>query len=373
MPGQKRYRAAAIGRTGGGNYGHGLHLAYRDIDEVDFVAVADPDEAGRRKAAEETGAERTYADYREMLDAETPDIVSVCPRWVDCHEEMMLACVAAGCHVYCEKPLAASLDSADRMVTAADAAGVKVAVAHQGVYLPQVHEIKRMLDAGRIGPVQAVYACGKQDHRGGGEDMAVLGTHLFNMMRFFAGDVAWMSAHVTAGGREIGPEDVREASEPIGAIAGDCVNSYFAFRNGVSGFFVSQANQPGNGQSYGMDIVGRDGRMAVRGGAAGSVAVYPYGLWAPGDASQRWAPVEMAVLPLGEGNRLAVLDLIQAAEEDREPASSARDARAALEMILGAYASQMTGARVPFPMADRTHPLERLCLKNPQATTDGHR
>ena len=237
MAGQRRYRAGAIGRTGAGGWGHGLSLAYREIDGVDFVAVADPDGEGGRKAAAETGAERSYADYREMLEKEALDIVSVCPRWVDCHEEMVLACVEAGCHVYSEKPMAADLGSADRMVAAADRAGRKVAVAHQGVYLPQVQEVKRLLEGGRIGPVQAIYAAGKQDRRGGGEDMMVLGTHLFNMMRFFAGDVAWMSAHVTSGGREIGPEDVREAGEPIGPMAGDCVESYFAFENGVSGFY----------------------------------------------------------------------------------------------------------------------------------------
>ena len=76
----KVYRAAAIGRTGGGNYGHGLHLAYKGLDNVEFVAVADHDEAGREKAKAETGAKRAYADYHEMLEKEELDIVSVCPR-----------------------------------------------------------------------------------------------------------------------------------------------------------------------------------------------------------------------------------------------------------------------------------------------------
>ena len=100
----KVYRAAAIGRTGRGNYGHGLHLAYKGLENVEFIAVADPDDAGREKAKAETGAKRAYADYHEMLDKEEMNIVSVCPRWVDCHLEMVLACVDAGCHIYCEKP-----------------------------------------------------------------------------------------------------------------------------------------------------------------------------------------------------------------------------------------------------------------------------
>ena len=84
------------GRTGGGDYGHGLHLGFLGAEQVDFVVVADPDEAGRQKVAEATGAERTYADYREMLEKEGLDLVTVGPRWVDCREEMVTACVEAG-------------------------------------------------------------------------------------------------------------------------------------------------------------------------------------------------------------------------------------------------------------------------------------
>ncbi len=356
----KVYRAAAIGRTGGGNYGHGLHLAYRGLENVEFVAVADPDDAGREKAKAETGAQRAYDDYHEMLAAEELDMVSVCPRWVDCHLEMALACIEAGCHVYCEKPIAMSLEDGDRMVEAAERAGLKMAVAHQGVYLPGVQTIKRMLNEGRIGQVQAIYSHGKQDSRGGGEDMIVLGTHLFNMMRYFVGDVAWMFAHVTTDGHEITPRDVHEATEPVGLVAGDCINSYFAFRNGVSGFFDTRRDQAGGGKRYGMEIVGSQGMISLRGGTASDAAIYPYPLWMPSDTSQKWEPLELDDTPLYTGNQLAIVDLVDAIENDREPLSSGRAAVAALEMILGAYESQITGERVIFPIGNRKHPLERF-------------
>ena len=355
---EKRYRGGAIGRTGRGGYGHGLHLGLAAADAVDLVAVADPDPQGRREVAGAAGAERTYEDYREMLEEEALEIVSVGPRWVDCHEEMVLACVDAGCHVYCEKPMAHSLASADRMVSAAERAGVKLAVAHQGVYLPQVQAAKRMLDAGDVGPLQAIHATGKQDHRGGGEDMMVLGAHLFNLMRYLAGDVAWMSARVMANGRELRPGDAREAAEPVGLIAGDCIHSFFAFENGASGSFASGANQPGNGQCFGLELVGRDGRLMFRGGAPTVIAAYPYPVWLPEDASQAWDVPDLEAVPFADGNRLAILDLIDAIQRDRQPLSSGVDAVKALEMAHGAYASQISGRRVAFPMADRTHPLE---------------
>jgi predicted dehydrogenase len=357
----KIYKAGAIGRTGGGNYGHGLHLAYKGLKNVEFMAVADQDKTGREKATSETGAKRSYADYREMLEKEKLDIVSVCPRWVDCHLEMVLACIEAGCHVYCEKPMTMSLEDGDKIVTAAEKSGLKIAVAHQGVYLPGIQTLKSMLDEGRIGKVQAIYAHGKQDSRGGGEDMVVLGTHLFNMMRYFVGDVAWMFAHVTSKGHDITPDDVRDATEPVGLIAGDCINSYFAFKSGISGFFESRKDQAGNSDKrYGMEIIGSKGTISLRGGTASDMAIYPYPVWLPSDSTQKWEPLNIDNTDLSVGNQLAIIDLIDAVENNREPISSGQAAVSALEMILGTYESQITGGRIAFPMKNRKHPLERF-------------
>lgn len=353
------YRAAAIGRTGKGNYGHGLHLAYKGSERFDFIAVADEDEAGRRNAQEETGALASYADYRDMLAQEKPDIVSVCPRWTDCHLDMVLACLEAGAHVYCEKPMTPTLEQGDRIIAAAKKAGRLVAVAHQTVYLPQTHRLKAFLEEGKIGQVHTLRAWGKQDRRGGGEDMIVLGTHLFNLMRFLAGDVAWISAHVTHDGEELRPEHIRQAGEPVGPIAGDSVRAYYAFKNGIAGYFESRAEQPVGGRGYGLEICGTQGTLALRGGALQNRSAYPHAAYLPDDADAAWSPLDLGEdAPLGAGNQLAVLDLIDAAEQNRQPLSSAADAVAALEMILGTYESQIKGARVPLPM-QRQHPLER--------------
>ena len=110
----KRYKAGVIGRTGAGDYGHGLETVYRDLEQVDLVAVADPDPEGRAAAGERTGAQRLYADYRQMLADEDLDIVSVCPRMPDCHADMVIACAEAGVRgVFIEKPLTPTLREAD--------------------------------------------------------------------------------------------------------------------------------------------------------------------------------------------------------------------------------------------------------------------
>ena len=355
---QNTYRAAAIGHTGAGNFGHGLHTPYKAIENVEFIAVSDPDEAGREKAAAEAGALRSYPDYREMLEKEDLDIVSVCPRWPSEHVAMVTACLEAGCNVYSEKPMTSTLADGDIIVETANSHGLKVAVAHQAVYLPATHAIKKMLDAGKIGTIQAIYASGKQDHRGGGEDMIVLGTHTFNMMRFFVGDVAWMQAHVTTNGKEIAYGDDHKPTEPVGPVAGDCINSYFAFQSGVSGFFESRRNQAGSGR-YGMEIVGSEGLFSLRGDVANRLMVYPYPVLVPANPDQTWEAIDLDDTPFSSGNELAIRDLIDAIENDRKPISAAEDAVAALEMILGTYESQLSGGRVAFPIANREHPLSR--------------
>lgn len=354
-----KYRAGAIGLTGRGNYGHNLHLAYQEIDEVDFVAVADPDAEGRKKAVAQTNAKYDYADYRAMLEEQSLNFVSICPRWVDQHEEMLMACIEAGCHVFCEKPMTSDLASADRIVAAAKSHGVKIAVAHQGVYLPQVQAVKKMVSEGRIGKLVALEASGKQDHRGGGEDMLVLGTHLFNMMRFFAGDPISILGYVGQDGQDVNLSDAREANEPIGLIAGDFITTTCLFVHGVSGHFISRKDQPGKGRGYGLVLVGEKGRIAIN-GDAGFVSVLDSEVWTPWSGDMVWQDLDVPKGTLqADGNRLAVCDLIRSVENDKDPISSAGDARWALEMIHGIYASHLAGGmRMMLPLSVRTHPLD---------------
>src|SRR5689334_24712339 len=83
------YRAAVIGRTGRGDYGHGLDLAVLNQPKLEVVAVADLDAPGRARAAKRLGVERAYEDYRTMLERERPQLVVVAPRWLDGHKDMI--------------------------------------------------------------------------------------------------------------------------------------------------------------------------------------------------------------------------------------------------------------------------------------------
>ena len=125
----KKYRVGVIGRTGRGDYGHDVDTVWLDVEAAEIVGVADESEEGRAKAKDRLKTPAAYADYREMLQKEKPDLVSIAPRWLDCHRDMLLACAEAGVRgVLMEKPLARDLEEADAMVAACERTGMKVAL-----------------------------------------------------------------------------------------------------------------------------------------------------------------------------------------------------------------------------------------------------
>src|SRR5947209_18892977 len=92
----RNWRVAVIGRTGKGGYGHGLDVVWQAFDNVEIVAVADENEAGRTTAARKLNARNAYADYRQMLAKERPQIVSIGDRFLDAQRDMVLACAEHG-------------------------------------------------------------------------------------------------------------------------------------------------------------------------------------------------------------------------------------------------------------------------------------
>src|ERR1700732_4162901 len=145
------YRVAVIGRTGRGNYGHGLDVVWREFKNAQIVAVADENEPGRIAAQKRLGSKNAYADYRQMLKKERPQIVSVADRHLDQHRDMVIACAEAGASIFLEKPMCRTLAEADAMIAACERHHVKLAIAHQTRYSPRLQRVKALLQDGTLG------------------------------------------------------------------------------------------------------------------------------------------------------------------------------------------------------------------------------
>ncbi len=372
------YRVGVIGRTGQGDYGHGLDLAFADLPNAEIISVADADPAGLKAAARRTGAKQLYTDYREMLSQEHLDLVSVAPRWVDCHHEMVIACAEAGVKgIFCEKPFAATLAEADAMLEACERQGVRVAVAHRRANAYEQHA-KKLVDEGLIGEVQVMRGRGKGDHRSGGQDLMVLGTHILDSMRYFASaEVAWAMGHVTQDGREVTATDAHEGSEGVGPLAGNALSAYYVFRNGIKAHFesypISSSESHTSSRWFGFEVYGTKGILSLRNSPGGELYLYRHGMWLPDDTEIQWERLlldEWEHRPDGQprtgaeqmhlSNRLIVTELIEAIEANREvvAASSGYDARATLEMIMAVHESQRLKSRVDFPLKNRENPYK---------------
>lgn len=370
-PSSRKYRVAVIGHTGHGNYGHGLDRVWQELPETQVVAVADADRAGLDSAVKRLGGVKGYADYRVMLKEVQPDLVAVAPRWLDQHRDMVVASANAGARgIYMEKPMCRCLVEADEMVDACERNGTKLAIAFQTRYSQKIPVVEKLIADGSLGEVLEIRARGKEDRRGGGEDLWVLGTHMFNLMHHFAGEPQWCAGSVYQDGHPVAASDVRDGAEGIGPLAGDSVHAMYRLKSGVTGYFDSTRNGGGHPTRFGLQIFGTKGILQMfNTGHIPDVYFLPDSSWSPGRSGVAWLPVTSAGIGKPEplpnkglhgGNILAVRDLIASIEEDRQPLTSIYAARTATEMIVAVFESHRLGKRVDFPIANRQNPLTML-------------
>jgi len=361
------YRVAVIGHTGRGNYGHGLDKVWREVAGVEIVGVADADPKGLAQAVARLKAPKGFEDYRQMLDQLRPDLVAVCPRWLDQHCDMVVAAAERGVRgIYLEKPLCRTLAEADRMVAACEKHRVKLALAHQTRYSPKLPVIEDLLGSGRIGRVLELRARGKEDERGGGEDLWVLGCHVLNLVHHFGGDPLWCFGCVRQEGRPIAAADIRPGNEGIGPLAGDEVHAMYGLAGGAVAHFDSVRRAGGKQSRFGLQILGSQGIIAMTTGYLPDAFLLADPLWSPGRSGKRWLPISSAGVDqpepltdggLGAGNVLAVNDLIDAVQQDRQPEANIYEGLVATQMIAAVFESQRQGKPVSLPLENRENPL----------------
>ncbi len=357
-------RVAVIGHTGRGDFGHELDTMWFNVPGVEVVAVADPVEKGLEKAKTRLGGVEGFLDFREMLAKVKPDIVSVAPRHVDQHAEMVIAAAEAGARgIYVEKPFSKTLAEADEMIAACEKSGTKLAVAHRMRTHPVLPVVKKLIADGGIGKVLEMRGRGKEDHRGGMLDLWVLGSHVFNLMNVFAGPAVACSATVLEGGKSLGAGGLVEGGEGVGLIGGDELHARYLMENGWTAYFDSIREAGEKGAGFGLEIIGSKGVVNLRVDQE-PMAYLREG--SPFDVSGKaadWVPISTAGVGVPEpipdlGKRvgshfLAGVDLVEAIRENRPPICNGKQGRDVMEMIVGAMVSQRSGGMVQLPLEDR--------------------
>lgn len=193
-----------------------LHaLGYRDRENARIVAVCDPRRKRAQEKAKTWGVEKVFARYQQVLADRDIDMVELLvPHHL--HAEMTIAACEAGKHVSVQKPMALTISEADRMISAAEKAGVVLRVYENFVFYPPFVEAKRLIERGEIGEPQMIrlhFNTGTRDtgwkvsltswlwrfdekRSGGGPLVFDHGYHLFSLAHHLMGDVEQVFAWI---------------------------------------------------------------------------------------------------------------------------------------------------------------------------------
>jgi UDP-N-acetylglucosamine 3-dehydrogenase len=242
-------RVAVVGCGGAG----GEHArAYRGLtDRVELVGVSDLEVARAERLAAATGA-RAYPSLDALLAAERPELVSVCTAEYG-HTEPTLQALAAGCHVLCEKPLAATVADARRMVHAASAAGRVLGIDYNYRHMPAFVGLRQELQDGLIGEVVLAHISAH----------AFCYHHALDLLRFLFGDIAAVGAWV---------DDVPErrdfpwhSPDEFLYVPSVSVSAVFRTRGGASVSLDASRLRSLDDTLLDIEVVGSRGRRALRG------------------------------------------------------------------------------------------------------------
>lgn len=373
-------RIAIIGETGNGDYGHLLDQAFVSVEGAEIVALADPDEAGRKKHMEITGALTGYADYHEMFKTEKPDIAVIAPHELNIHLPMVLAAAEHGAHVYVEKPLAASVGAVDKMIEACDKAGVLLVTALPWRGHPEIQkQAIPLLKEGKIGIPQwarihgpcPMWApeYGDWKEYSGDAWMFDLFPHSFDFICQIFGTPLWCQSLITQDGRPASSGDLTTGIFGLKLTAGNGILAHYQF-DGFIAEFVSilgsnLGQERGKATQYGIEIHGTKGTLFLPGAIWDGPDIYyhPHSHQAlPEDdlwevlvdndlkGMEKW-------LNSHRRSARAMIDMIDGKTPEYELCLGPA-ARISTEMAIAARVAHIKGARVPFPLEEKGDPFE---------------
>ena len=344
-----------IGLIGAGRIsGKHIAAAHQFPQQIRFTAVCDPNEQAARARAAEVNTDRIYSDYSQLIREADIDAVSICS--VSCyHAEQAVAAAEAGKHVLLEKPMATSMQQCRDIVRACDKAGVVCMIAHNQRYKANYRAVRRVIQSGEIGAVQAVrveslsHTISEPGHwaldgaRGGGGVVISLAIHRIDLARFFAGNIKRVSGLV----KTTRPQFINGAE--------DWAWARYEFDNGAIGelFATWSGFRLPWGESF--IVFGQTGTvhalpLLVKYSEPALIASAQRTPEQPTRDDKRWKtrgfvplPIDEEGLPTGDMYVDEVLHFVECCRTGKEPISSARDNTNTMAGVFGLYESSRRG------------------------------
>lgn len=330
------------------------HIAAALANKLDFVAICDIDEQNmidKKLKFELPDTVHQYASYHEMLETEKPELVAIATESGK-HAQIALDCIEAGCNLIIEKPIALSLEDADKIIQMAETKGVKVCACHQNRFNKSIQKIREAVEKKRFGKMfyGTAHIRWCRDHeyydraawRGTWEqDGGALMNqciHNIDLLRWMMGD----DVVEVVGMTDRLHHDYIEA-EDLGI-------ALIRFKNGSYGIVEGTTNVYPKNLEETLYLFGEKGTVKAGGQSVNVIEEWRFSDMLDNSEEVKQRFHENPPNVYGYGHTPLYADVIEAIHEDREPYVDAKAGRRALELVLAIYESSATGKSIKLPL-----------------------
>lgn len=341
------------------------------LPQSQFVAVCGRDQTRTEAFAAPFGV-RAYTDLRAMLHEQAVQLLVVCTPHPQ-HAEQAILAAEAGAHVLIEKPMALTAAECDRMIAAADRAGVKLGVISQRRLYPPVQRVRAAIDQGKLGrPILGTltllgwrsaeyYAMDAWRGTWQGEGGGVLvnqAVHQLDLFQWLMGPIAEVSGyianlnHPTIEVEDTAVAVVRCVSGALGAIV--------ASNSQHPGLYGNVHIYGSNGAAIGVQT---DGGSMFISGVTTAVEPAINDLWTVAGEADRlpaWQAQDRRLAAeidvMSYYHRLQIEDFLQAIGDDRPPLVPGSEGRKAVELFEAIYRSQREQRPIRLPLGESAAP-----------------
>lgn len=294
---------------------------------------------------------KKYSDYKKMIDENLDlDFVSIATE-SGIHAEIALYCIENGINVIIEKPMAMSMEDANKIINLSKEKNVKVSVCHQNRFNIAVHKTRQAMDEGRFGRLshgsihvrwnrnknyydQAPWR-GKWESDGGCLMNQCI--HGIDLLRWMLGEEVEEVYGVTK--QQF--HDYLEC-EDIGM-------AVLKFKNGAVATVEGTVNVYPQNLEETLYLFGEDGTVKIGGKSTNNIDVWNFKDEDDDDQNNIGLKEETENV-YGNGHTSLFKDMIEAIQDDRDPYITAVDGKNALEIVLAIYKSSFTGKSVKLPL-----------------------
>lgn len=333
------------------------HMKAAINNELEIVAVCDVLEVKMEELLAKYGLEKDesikrYTDYKKMVEEMQPELASIATE-SGLHAEIALYCIEKGVNLIIEKPMAMSIEDANKIIDLAEEKNVKVSACHQNRFNVAIQKLRKAVESGRFGKLSHGSIHVRWNRNAGYYEQAPWrGTweqdggalmnqciHGIDLLRWMMGD----EIEEIYGATRQQFHDYLEA-EDVGM-------AVIKFKNGAIGTIEGTTNVFPKNLEETLYIFGENGTVKIGGTSTNNIDVWDFAVETEEDQENKGLEEETSNV-YGNGHTSLFADVMDAIENDRKPYVDAVAGRNALEVVLSIYKSQKTAAPVKLPLTE---------------------